>query len=68
MTGNDVTWPEVTRSDPEVISFYRKSPGSGGRRPICEVLGTFELLQGCNSQKVPLTGQEMTHKSRSDRK
>ena len=47
MTGNDVTWPEVTGSDPEVISFYRKSPGSGGRRPICEVLGTFELLQGC---------------------
>jgi len=27
VTGNDVTWPQVTESDPEVTSFDRKSPG-----------------------------------------
>ena len=32
MTENDVTWPEVTISDPEETSFDRKSPGSGCRR------------------------------------
>ena len=37
MTGNDVTWIEVTVSDPEVTSFDRKSPGSGCRRPIRQV-------------------------------
>jgi len=33
VTGNHVTWPPVTGSDPEVTSFDRKSPGSGCRRP-----------------------------------
>ena len=51
MTGNDVTW-QVTGSEPEVTSFDWKSPGSGFRRPISEVLGMFELLQGCKSQEV----------------
>ena len=46
MTGNDVTWPEVSGSDPEV-SFDQKSPGSRCTRLISQVLGTFELLQGC---------------------
>ena len=55
MTGNDVTWPEVTGSDPEVASLDRKSPGSGCKRPISQVLGTFELLQGCNSQEMAVT-------------
>ena len=55
MTGNDVTRPHVTGSDLEVTSFHRKSPGSGCRRPISQVLGTFELLQGCNSQEVAVT-------------
>ena len=27
MTKNDVTWPEVTGSDPEVTSFHQKTPG-----------------------------------------
>ena len=48
MIGNDFTWPEVTGSDPEVASFERKSPGSGCRRPISQVLAMSELLQGCN--------------------
>ena len=45
-------------SDPEVTSFDRKSPGGGDRRPknqvlgIRQLMGTFELLQGCNSQEV----------------
>ena len=55
MTGNDVTWLEVTGSDQEVTSFDRKSPGSCGRRVIDQVLGIFELLQGCNSQEVAVT-------------
>ena len=50
MTGNDVTWPEVTGSDPELMSFDRNSPGRCCRRPISQVLGTFEHLQGCNSE------------------
>jgi len=60
MTGNYLTWPHVTGSDPELTSFHRMSPGSGSRRPISQVLGSFELLQGCNSQKAADTCQEMT--------
>ena len=55
MTGNDAMWPQVTESDPEVTSFDRKSPGSGCRRPRTCLLGTFELLQGCNSPEVDVT-------------
>ena len=55
MTGNDVASPHVTRSDPEVTSFDRKSPGSGCRRLKTRLLGSFELLQGCNSQEVAFT-------------
>ena len=59
----------MTGSDPEVTSFDRKSPGNDCKRPISQVLGTFELLQGCNSQEVAITLQEMKsrdHVSRSD--
>ena len=55
MTGNEVTLLEVTGSDLEVRKFDRKSPGSGCRKPISQVLGTFELLQGCNSQELAVT-------------
>ena len=55
MTGNDLTLPDVTLSDLEVTSFYRKLPGSGYRRHIRQILGLFELLQGCNSQEVAVT-------------
>ena len=55
MTGNDVTLLEVTGSDQEVMSFDRKSPGSGSGRAINQVLGMFELLQGCNSQEMAVT-------------
>ena len=51
----------VTGSDPEMTSSQRKSPGSGCGRPISQVLGTFELLKGCNSQEVAVTWQEMSH-------
>ena len=54
-TGNDVTSPEVTGSGPKVTSFDRKSPSSGCRMPIRQVLGTFELLQGCNTQEEAVT-------------
>ena len=55
MTENDVTLAQVTGSDPEVTAFDWKSPGSGCRRPISQVLGMSELLQGCNSQEVAVT-------------
>ena len=55
MRQNDVTWPELTGGDPKVTSFDRNPPGSGCRRPISQVLGAFELLQGCNSQEVAVT-------------
>ena len=60
MTGNEVTEPEVSRNDPEVTSLDWKSTGSGCRTPKSRVLGTFELLQGCNSQEVAVTRQEVT--------
>ena len=64
VTENDLTGPEVTGSDPEVTSFDRKSPGSGCRRPISQLLGTFKLLQGSNSQEVAVKWQEMTSQDR----
>ena len=55
MTGNDLTRPKVTGSDLEMTSFGRKSPAGGSRRPISQLLGTFEILQGCKSQEVVVT-------------
>ena len=55
VTGNDITWPAATRSDPEVTSFARKWPGEGCRMLRTRVLGAFQLLQGCNSQEVTVT-------------
>ena len=54
MTGNDVTRPHA-EGDPEVTSFDSKSPRSGCRRPISQLVGTFELVQGGNSQEVAVT-------------
>ena len=44
----------MARSDLEV-TFERKSPGIGCRRPISQVLGMFDLLQGFNLQEVAVT-------------
>jgi len=55
----------VTGSDPEETSFDWKSPGSSFRRPIGQVLGTIEFLQGSNSQEMAVTGQEMTSGDRN---
>ena len=55
MTGNDLTWPQVTGHDPEVTSFGRKSPGSGCRRPISQDLDMFDLKESCSSQEVVVT-------------
>jgi len=57
VTQRDRKWPEVT-------SLERKSPGSGCGRPVSRGLGAFELLQGCNSQEVAVTWQEMTSRDR----
>ena len=58
----------MTGSDPEMMSFDRKLPGSGCRRPISEIWGMFELLQGCNSQEVALMCQQMMSATSHDRK
>jgi len=55
VTGSDVTWSQVTGSDPEVASFERKSPGSGCRRPNTGEYCTFYFLQGCSSQEEAVT-------------
>ena len=55
MTGNDLMWPHMTGSDPEVTSFERNSPGSGCGKAISQVLDTFEPLRGCNSHEVAVT-------------
>jgi len=60
VTGNDVMWPQVTGSDPEVTSFAWKTPGSACRRPKNSVHSTFHFLQGCSLQEEAVTWQEMT--------
>jgi len=55
VTGNDVTLPQVTRSDPEVTSFDRKSPGSGFRRLKTGGFCAFDFLQGFSSQEEAIT-------------
>jgi len=57
--GYDVTWWQVTRSDPDETWFHRKSPGSGCRRPKTGVYCIFHLLQGCSSQEEAVTWEEM---------
>jgi len=48
VTGNDITRPQVTESDPEVTSFDQKSPESGCRKTTTRVYCTFHFLQGCS--------------------
>ena len=45
MTGNDITSPQVTKSDPKVTSFDRKSPGSGARKLKLIKQSGFPFLQ-----------------------
>ena len=59
MIENDVTWPKVTRSDPEVTSFTgsRLEVAIEGRKLVyC----TFHFLQSCSSQYEAVTRQETT--------
>jgi len=58
----DRKWRHVASgdlSDPEVTSFYQKSPGSGCRRLKTRVYCTFPFLQGCSSQQKAVTWLEM---------
>jgi len=64
---HDRKWRHVTSRDwkcrgsyAEVMTFDQKSPGSGRRRPVCQVLGTFEPLHCCNSHEVAVTWQGLT--------
>ena len=49
----------VTGGDLEVTSFDWRSPRSGCRRPVSQLVGTFELVHGGNSQEVAVMRQEM---------
>jgi len=60
VTGNDVTWPQVTGSDSEVTSFDRKRPGSGLKSPKTIVYCAFDFLQGCSSQEEAVSWQKIT--------
>jgi len=60
VTVNDVTRPQMIGSDPEVMSFDRKSPGSGSRRLKTGVYCTFHFLQGRSSWEEAVTWLEMT--------
>ena len=51
MTGNEVTWPKFTGSDPEVTSVDWKSPGSGCRRPISQVLGSLSFYRAVTRRR-----------------
>jgi len=60
VTGNDVMWPQVTGGNPKVTSFYRKSTGTGCRRPKTCVHCVFNFLQGCGLQEEAVTWHKMT--------
>jgi len=60
VTGNDITWPQVTGSDPEVTSFGQKLPGSGFWRPKTPVYCAFHFLQGYSLQNKAVTWLDMT--------
>jgi len=64
VTGNDLTLPQVTESDPKVTSLDRKSPGSGCGRPKTRVYCAFHYLQGCGSHEEAVTWQEITSHDR----
>ena len=51
MIGNDVTSLEETGSDPEVASLNRKSPGSGCRRFVSQVLGTLSSYKALTHRR-----------------
>jgi len=55
VTGNDITSPQVTASNPEVTSFDRKLLGNGCRRPKTRVYCAFHFLQGCSAQEEAVT-------------
>jgi len=61
VSGNDVTSPHVTESDPEVTSFDRKLPGSGCRRPKTGVYCTFHFLQGLSRRRRQSRDRKWRH-------
>jgi len=64
----NVIWPQVTGTDPEVMSFDRKSPASGCRKPKTGVCWIFDFLQDCSSQEEAVTWEEMTSRDLRCRK
>jgi len=44
-------FPEVTGSDTKVMSFHRKWPGQGCRRPTNRVLGAFRVYRAVSHRR-----------------
>jgi len=62
VTGNDITWPQVTGSDSEVTLFDGKSPGSGCRRQKTHML--YILLP--TRRSFPRGGSQVTGDDSTD--
>jgi len=60
MTANDVTRPQVAGSDPEVMSFDRKSPGSGCRRPKTCVYCAFTSYKTSSQEEAVISQDDVT--------
>ena len=54
------------RSDPEVSSFYRKSPRSGCGRPKTRVYCAIDFLHGCSSQEEQSRERKTHHMTSGD--
>jgi len=68
VTANDVTWPQVTGSDPEVTSFYRKSPCSGFRRPKLAYTVHFTSYMAVARRRRQSRDRKWRHVNSGDRK
>jgi len=68
VTGNDVTWPQVTGSEPEVTSFHRKSPGSGSGKPKTSIHCTFHFLQAVARRRRQSRDRKWRHVTSGNRK
>jgi len=68
VTGNDVTWPQVTRRNSEVTSFDRKSPGSCCRRQKLSYTVYFHFEKAVARRRRQARGRKWCHVTLGDRK
>jgi len=68
VTANDVTWPQMTGSDPEVTSFDRKLPGRDCRRPKTSYAVHFISYKAVARRRRQLRDTNWHHITSGDRK